>query len=135
MDVLKLGLVSDVVDPYELRDIADWTLKQRLLAVPGIARVTVYGGAARQVQIQPKIDRITALGLTLNDVSRAVREALTLRGGGFIETNAQRITIDTPPPEPDPLAIGDTLVTMRGGTPIRVSDVATVAIGPRDPGG
>ena len=50
MDVLKLGLVSDQVDPYTLRDIADWTVKPRLLAVPGIARVTVYGGAIRQVQ-------------------------------------------------------------------------------------
>ena len=46
MDVLKIGIVSDQVDPYTLRDIADWTIKPRLLAVPGIARVTVYGGAA-----------------------------------------------------------------------------------------
>ena len=63
MDVIKIGLVSDTVDPFTLRDIADWTVKPRLLAVPGIARVSVYGGAIRQVQIQPKLDRLTALGL------------------------------------------------------------------------
>ena len=54
MDVLKFGLLSNSVDPYTLRDIADWTINPHLLALPGIARVTVYGGAIRQVQIQPQ---------------------------------------------------------------------------------
>ena len=78
MDVLKFGLVSDAVDPYTLRDIADWTLKPHLLALPGIARVTVYGGAVRQVQIQPDLDRLAGLGLTVADVMTAGREALAL---------------------------------------------------------
>src|SRR6185437_13579982 len=81
MDVLKIGIISDRVDPYTLRDIADWTIKPRLLAVPGIARVTVYGGAIRQVQVQPKLDRLSALGLTITDVMTAARDAIALRGG------------------------------------------------------
>ena len=129
MDVLKIGLLSDVVDPYTLRDIADWTLKPRLLAVPGIARVTVYGGAIRQLQIQPDIDRLTVLGLTVSDVTAAAREALVLRGGGFVETASQRITLDTPPPAPDPRAIAETVVTMQDNQPIKLGDVATVTIG------
>ncbi len=135
MDVVKIGLVSDTVDPFTLRDVADWTVKQRLLAVPGIARVGVYGGAIRQVQIQPKLDRLTALGLTVSDVMKAGREALTLRGGGFIETAAQRITLETPPPAPDPQAIAQTLVTMQNNMPIKLGDVATVTIGPATPVG
>ncbi len=130
MDVIKIGLVSDAVDPYTLRDLADWTLKPRLLAVPGIARVTVYGGAIRQVQIQPKLERLTALGLTVADVMKAGREALALRGGGFVETAAQRITLETPPPAPDPRAIAETLVVMRNNAPIKLGDVATVTIAP-----
>ena len=130
MDVIKIGLVSDAVDPYTLRDLADWTLKPRLLAVPGIARVTVYGGAIRQVQIQPKLERLTALGLTIADVMKAGREALALRGGGFVETAAQRITLETPPPAPDPRAIAETLVVMRNNAPIKLGDVATVTIAP-----
>jgi CzcA family heavy metal efflux pump len=135
MDVIKLGIVSDAVDPYTLRDIADWTLKPRLLAVPGIARVTVYGGAIRQVQIQPKLERLTALGLTLDDVMTAGREALALRGGGVIETAAQRITLETPPPAPDPRALAETLVAMRNNAPIKLGDVATVTIAPATPVG
>lgn len=130
MDVLKLGIVSDQVDPYTLRDIADWTIKPRLLAVPGIARVTVYGGAIRQVQIQPDLDSLAALGLTITDVMNAASGAIALRGGGVIETTAQRITIETPPPSSDPRAISDAVVTMQNDRPVRLADVATVTIGP-----
>jgi CzcA family heavy metal efflux pump len=130
MDVLKLGIVSDVVDPYTLRDIADWTIKPRLLAVPGIARVTVYGGATRQVQIQPKLDRLSALGLTITDVMNAASGAIALRGGGIVETTAQRITIETPPPAPDPRGIAETVVTVQNDRPVKLSDVATVTIAP-----
>jgi CzcA family heavy metal efflux pump len=130
MDVLKLGIISDQVDPYTLRDIADWTIKPRLLAVPGIARVTVYGGATRQVQIQPDLDRLAALNLTIADVMNAAKGAIALRGGGLVETAAQRITIETPPPSPDPRNIAEAVVTMQNNRPIRLADVATVTIGP-----
>lgn len=130
MDVLKIGLLSDRVDPYTMRDIADWTIKPRLLAVPGIARVTVYGGAVRQIHIQPKMERLTALGLTTSEVITAAREAIALRGGGIIETTSQRITIESPPPEPDPLAIAETLLTILNDRPIKLGEVATVAFAP-----
>jgi CzcA family heavy metal efflux pump len=135
MDVLKIGLLSDVTDPYTLRDIADWTLKPRLLAVPGIARVTVYGGAIRQLQIQPDLEKLTALDLTVTDVMTAARESIALRGGGFVETQSQRITIDTPPPAPDPRAIAQTVVTMRNNQPVKLGDVATITIGQAFPVG
>ncbi len=130
MDVLKLGIVSDQVDPYTLRDIADWTIKPRLLAVPGIARVTVYGGAIRQVQVQPDLDRLSALGLTVDDVMNAVSGAIALRGGGVVETTAQRITIETQPPSPDPQTISEAVVTMQNNRPVRLADVANVTIAP-----
>src|SRR5882757_1848703 len=51
MDLLKIGLVSDKVDAYTLRDAANWVIKPRLLGVPGVAHVIVFGGAVRQIQI------------------------------------------------------------------------------------
>src|SRR6201996_271209 len=54
MDLLKIGLVSDKVDAYALRDAADWVIKPRLLAVPGVAHVIVYGGKGLQNTIQPE---------------------------------------------------------------------------------
>ena len=133
MDVLKFGLVSNVGDAYTLRDIADWTINPQLLALPGIARVTVYGGAIRQLQIQPDLDRLSGLGLTINDVMQAGRAALALRGGGTIDTSAQRITLDAPPPAPDPQAIAQALVVMQDNMPITIGQVAKVTIGPAVP--
>src|SRR6185295_3878390 len=52
MDVLKIGLVSHVRSPMDLRTLADWTIRPRLLMVPGVTRVNVFGGEVRQVQVR-----------------------------------------------------------------------------------
>jgi Cu/Ag efflux pump CusA len=80
MDLLKIGLTSDRVGPRELRDIADWELRPRLLAVPGVARVTVYGGEQRQVQIAVDPERLVAADLALSDVLTAARGAFAVEG-------------------------------------------------------
>src|ERR1700722_14297235 len=72
-DLLKIGLVSDKLNPFELRDQADWVMKPALLAVPGVAHVIVFGGAVRQLQIQPDLARMTSYGFTLTDLSDAAR--------------------------------------------------------------
>jgi CzcA family heavy metal efflux pump len=133
MDVLKFGLVSKVVDPYTLRDIADWTINPQLLSLPGIARVTVYGGAVRQIQIQPDVDKLTALDISLDQLMAAGRAAVALRGTGTIDTNSQRITLDAPPPAPDPEAISQALVVMHDNVPVTIGQVASVTIGPQVP--
>ena len=130
MDLLKIGLVSDTVDAYELRDTADWIIKPRLLAVPGVAHVIVFGGNVRQIQILPDVQKLASFGLTLTDVSDAARAALPLRGAGFIDVPAQRILLRSPTPAPDADAIGKAVVAVRSGTPILLHDIATVKIAP-----
>ena len=82
MDLLKIGLLSDKVDAYTLRDTADWIIKPRLLAVPGVAHVIVFGGEVRQIQIQPDMAKLASFGITLAQVGgcRARRAADTRRG-------------------------------------------------------
>src|SRR6202040_4343262 len=75
MDLLKIGLVSDKVDAYTLRDNADWVIKPRLLAVPGVAHVIVFGGDIRQIQILPDMLKLASYNITLADVSEAARAA------------------------------------------------------------
>lgn len=133
MDVLKFGLISKVVDPYTLRDIADWTIGPQLLSLPGIARVTVYGGAVRQVQIQPDIDRLAAMNISLGELMEAGKAAIALRGTGTIDTTSQRITLDAPPPAPDPEAISKGLVVMQDNMPVTIGQLANVTIGPQVP--
>jgi CzcA family heavy metal efflux pump len=130
MDVLKIGLVSDTVDPFGLRDVAEWTLRPRLLAVPGIARVNVFGGAVRQIHVEPDLEKLAALGLSMNDVAAAARQALQVRGLGYIDLHSQRITIATPSPQPDPQKLAQALVTTVNDVPVRLGDLAKVTIAP-----
>ncbi|HEX4619579.1 MAG TPA: efflux RND transporter permease subunit, partial [Steroidobacteraceae bacterium] len=130
MDLLKIGLLSDKVDAYTLRDAADWVIKPRLLAVPGVAHVIVFGGQVRQIHILPDMRRLASYGITLNEVADAARAALPLRGAGFIDTSAQRVLIKSPTPEPDAAALGSAVIALRGGTPLLLRDVAEVRVAP-----
>ncbi|NDJ14965.1 MAG: efflux RND transporter permease subunit [Acidobacteriia bacterium] len=87
---LIVGLTSDVRSGMELRTFADWTMRPRLLGVKGVARVAIFGGEIRQLQIQMHPDRLAALGLSISEVVAAARNATAVRGAGFIETSAQR---------------------------------------------
>lgn len=130
MDLLLIGLRSDRLDPYALRDQADWVMKPALLAVPGVAHVIVYGGAVRQIQIQPDLAKMTSYGITLTDLANAARAALELKGAGFVDTAHQRVLIQTPVPNPDPNAISNAVLTTKSGTPITIGQIASVIQAP-----
>jgi CzcA family heavy metal efflux pump len=130
MDLLKIGLVAETMDPFELRDLADWIIKPQLLAVPGVARVNVYGGAVRQIHILPDLEALSSYGISLTELAAAGREALALRGGGFVDFPAQRVLIESPVPQPDVEVIAATVVTVRNGVPVTLGDLARVEIGP-----
>src|ERR1700723_2445695 len=130
MDLLKIGLLSDKVDAYTLRDTADWVIKPRLLAVPGVAHVIVFGGNVRQIQVQPDTRRLASFGITLTDVAEAAKGALPLRGAGFIDIASQRVLLESPIPEPDTGSLGEAIVAVRNGVPIRLREVAEVKMAP-----
>ena len=130
MDLLKIGLVSNTVDAYALRDAADWVIKPRLLAVPGVAHVIVFGGDVRQIQILPDTRKLSSFGISFNEVADAAKATLPLRGAGFIDTAAQRVLLKSPTPAPDVGAVEQAVVAMRNGTPILLRDVAQVKMAP-----
>jgi CzcA family heavy metal efflux pump len=130
MDLLKIGLTSDKVDAYALRDAADWVIKPRLLAVPGVAHVIVFGGNVRQIQIQPDPNKLSSYHVTLLEVADAARGALALHGAGFIDLAAQRVLLRSPTPTPDLAALGQAVITVRNSVPVLVRDVAEVQEAP-----
>jgi CzcA family heavy metal efflux pump len=130
MDLLKVGLVSDTANAYELRDAADWIIKPRLLAVPGVAHVIVFGGDVRQIQILPDPQKLAGFNVTLTEIADAARASLALRGAGFIDTAAQRILLKSPTPEPNLETLGQAVVTVRNSVPVRLRDVAELRIAP-----
>jgi CzcA family heavy metal efflux pump len=130
MDLLKIGLLSDKVDAYALRDAADWVIKPRLLAVPGVAHAIVFGGNVRQIQIQPDPNKLSSYHITLLDVADAARGALALHGAGFIDLAAQRVLLRSPTPTPDLAALGSAVIAVRNSVPVLVRDVAEVKEAP-----
>ena len=126
MDLLKIGLLSDTLSPMELRTFAQWTLRPRLLAVPGVANVSMFGGDVQQLQIQVKPDRLEAFGLTIQDVLSAARSSTGVRGAGFIETPNQRIVLQTDGRSAQPAELREVVLARRDGRSLLLGDVADV---------
>ena len=129
MDLLKFGLTSEKISPMALRTFADWTVRPRLLSVPGVAAVKVFGGEVRQLQIQIQPDRLLAFGISVQDVSSAATEATGVRGAGFVETPAQRLVLQTEGQSLTAAQLGEVVVAQRDGRSLRLKDVASVIEG------
>ncbi len=128
--VYVCGLTSEQISPMALRTWAEWTLKPWLLSTPGVAKVVIYGGEEKQLQIRLRPERLLARGLTLDDVLAAARAASLVRPAGFFENAGQRITLRSEAQATEPAALGETVVRTRGGVPVRLADLGEVVEGP-----
>src|SRR5205814_769476 len=87
--ILAIGMRGS--SPLVLRDLAEWTIRPRLLAVPGVANVVIYGGGIRQVQVTTTPERLLAAHATLDDLATAVGAADAPGGSGFLDRSGQRL--------------------------------------------
>jgi CzcA family heavy metal efflux pump len=104
-------------------------VRPRLLAVRGVAQVTLFGGDVRQFQVQVDPAALAARNLTLTDVLDATRQASGVRGAGFLENDRQRLTLRVEAQVRSAAALARTAVTSSGGTPVLLKDVARVTEG------
>jgi len=93
--VLVFGLTSSSRSLMELKSLAQWTLRPRLLSVAGVASVAVFGRDTRSLQIQVRPRQLARYGLSMSDVLAAARQATAVRGAGFIDTATQRIVLQS----------------------------------------
>src|SRR5207244_3150908 len=93
--LVSIGLTSKTLSSLDLRDRAQWTIRPRLLALGGVAQVTILGGGVRQFQVEVDPKALAARGLTMTDVLEAARQGSGIRGAGFLENDRQRITLRT----------------------------------------
>jgi CzcA family heavy metal efflux pump len=124
--VLVIGLTSERRSLMELRTAADWTIRQRLLSVPGVAKVVVFGGDVRSIQVQVHPSQLIQYNIGLNDVLNAARRATGVRGAGFIDTRNQRLVFQT---EGQSLSAGDiarTVLMSENAASVTLANVADV---------
>ena len=134
--ILAVGVRGgDAVSPLVLRDIAEWTMRPRLLAVPGVANVVVYGGAVRQLQVTTDPERLLAAGVTLDDVAQAIAGADAPAGSGFLDRGGQRLAAWLDGRVRDAADVASAPLPGHDGAPLPVAAVADVGAGAAVPVG
>ena len=117
-------------DPGQLRAIQDWYVRYQLNAVPGVAEVASIGGFVRQYQIDVDPNRLAAYGLTIRDVVEAVQMSNNNVGGKVLEKGGLEYIVRGLGLIHDVSDVEKIVVTARGGTPVYISNLGTVALGP-----
>ncbi|MGI9188675.1 MAG: efflux RND transporter permease subunit [Longimicrobiaceae bacterium] len=117
------------VDATELRTLQDWVVGQQLRGVPGVAEVNAFGGFQKQYQVLVRPEALVQFDLTLDQVLDAVAENNQNAGGGYITQGAEQLVVRGVGRVQELDQIRNIIVTSRGGTPVRVGDVADVVIG------
>jgi len=129
-EIMLISMTSKTTSSMELRSLADWVIRPRLLGVPGVAQVMIIGGDTKQYQVLVDPAKLRDYGLTLKEVSDAVGGANVNASGGFMErpdleyfvrARGRVNTLDD---------LANSVVAVRNTTPILVKNVADVRIGP-----
>ncbi|MDD2934008.1 MAG: CusA/CzcA family heavy metal efflux RND transporter [Methylotenera sp.] len=115
--------------PMDLREVQDWIVKPQLRNVSGVNEINTIGGNVKQYQVAPSAEKLTARGLSIDDLVTALENNNANMGAGFIEKSGEQYLIRVPGQVKDMVDISNIVVSAKNGVPIRVSDVAEVMIG------
>jgi CzcA family heavy metal efflux pump len=129
-EIMMIAMTSDTHSPLDVRATADWVVRKRLLAVPGVAQVVTNGGEVKQYQVHVHPEQLRAYDISLNAVLDATRDANAIAAGGVYYSSGQEILIRALGRVRRLEDIEHTVVEVRDGTPILLHDVADVRIGP-----
>ncbi len=127
--VLKIGMSSSKLSQMDLTTIAKWTIRPRLMAIPGVANVAIWGERDRQIQVLVDPNHLRTHGVTTKDVVRAAGEASQIGGGGFIDTPNQRMAIAHVTSIHSAEDLVPVPVAVRNGATVKLGDLAELVEG------
>jgi len=128
-EIMLISMTSKTTSAMDLRSIADWTVRPRLLGVTGVSQVMIIGGETKQFQVLVDPAKLADSGLTLEQVVEAVTASNANAAGGFLERTNEEFLIRGRARLHSPEDLANSVVTVRSGTPILVGNVATVQAG------
>ncbi len=137
--VVKIGMTSDTVSMIDMSAMSYWTIRPRLLSVPGVANIAIWGERLKQFHVQVIPERLAEEGVSLNHVMESVSEALdegilffssgnVIGTGGWVESANQRLGIHNVPVIVDPEDLGGIQLIGRAGKVVELRDVAELKI-------
>ena len=115
--------------PTDLREIQDWVVKPQLRGVKGVTEINSIGGFEKQYLVAPSLERLSAYGLRLADLVRALEQDNANVGAGFIERRGEQYLVRAPGQLASLQDIGEVMIGSAQGQPIRIRDVAQVELG------
>jgi CzcA family heavy metal efflux pump len=142
---MKIGISSDKYSVIDLSMITYWTIRQRLMRVPGVANIAIWGERIEMLTVQVIPDMLAKHGITLDEVKKTMADALDvgmlqfsdghhIGTGGWIDTPNQRIPIRYVLPfayrsdQVNPDMLADVVIKLKNGKPLMLKDVAEVVI-------
>ena len=128
-EVMRYRVRGDGYNTTDLRTVEDWVVERALRQVPGVADVVAMGGAIKQYEVQPDLDKLRANKLTFQNLLDALGRGNSNVGGSYVAQGAQQYAIRGIGLLSSPDDIGNVVVAARNGTPILVRDIASVNIG------
>jgi CzcA family heavy metal efflux pump len=126
---VEYAFTSDTTPLMEVRRIVDWQVKNRLLAVPGVTQIVIFGGDERQYQVLVDPDKLKAFNVSLEQVTEATRKANVNAPGGFLTNSDQELLIRGVGRIESIEQLQRSAITARNGTPVLLGQVADVKIG------
>lgn len=128
-EIMLISVTSDSINTMELRTLADWTIRPRLLATGGVSQVVVIGGEFKQYQVLASPQRMKHFNVSLRELLKASEETSENASGGFLNEYHNEYVIRGIGRTTDLDALGKGLIKRVNGKPITIGDVADVRIG------
>ena len=132
-ELLIVGLTADSTSMLDLRTLADWTIRPRLLSTGGVAQVAVLGGDIKEYQILLHPERMKHYGVTLGEVMEVTRGMNQNTNGGVIYEHGNEYIVRGVVSTEDVQEMARAVIKTAGGVPIVLEDVADVRIGAQQP--
>ncbi|MCK6405763.1 MAG: efflux RND transporter permease subunit [Rhodocyclaceae bacterium] len=131
-EIMQIAIPIDIgkITPMQVREYADWVLRPRLMAVPGVAQVIPIGGEVRQFQVQPNTVRMAELGISHEQLERALKGFSSNTSGGFLELNGREFLIRHLGRTSRLEDLKNLALTAKNGQPVLLRQIAEVAFAP-----
>ena len=132
-ELMILGVTSDSVSLQELRTIADWTIRPRLLSTGGVAQVAVIGGDIKEFQVLLSPSRMKHYGITMDDVLPIVKDLTINSTGGILYEYGNEYIVRGMLATSDVDQMAKSVIKKVGTTPILLENIAKVTVGSKSP--